>query len=585
MTVIIGTQVIDKVVPTDTGDTYGTHDDQYGIGGFRPVETIVLMEAISNDRRKEGMEVRVYGEVDPLLNGRYVLQDDLTTWVLQVELLKSPPDAGWGEGASDTHALTGVTVGDTAEDHVDKILTYLDTIQPIGPATIDAFTLDIPNLFSANEQGQGGHVPANNIQILIQPTGTLSGKFGDAKAGIVTAEINTVDEGNKTLTADPAGSDNGTVGALTLANEVDYNFLFQQIDGSITSSSPLALNNFQHNYKLKHGILFSDINFYVDDPTQPSVISMALVGAHIAPVLRISGVPSLDVGDSLETTFTIVDAVSWFYNLVTFGRVESDYTNNADTGLVVGKNNGDNVVWPSFVTSVIDTIYTESADVDAYGYNARRGTPEEIGTDTGTSNTSGTSGTIRIDTVSDEAIRLTSGENQYPAIGGGQAGQVFNSVTLLTVAGNEELMLQNGKFLYPAGDFTLNNPTAGPDYSSVPAGAFNGQRWATFQLSSITGQVSVEFDIDGLVGFNGNPLESGDYSLYVTVDGDTGWLDANAPYPGSGNPVNNGDPALDVASSSQTHKRVTFGITPRTGDVYVRIGWASTQTREITLIS
>ena len=52
----------------------------------------------------------------------------------------------------------------------------------------------------------------------------------------------------------------------------------------------------------------------------------------------------------------------------------------------------------------------------------------------------------------------------------------------------------------------------------------------------------------------------------------TGWIDGNTAYSGVGSPNTNGDAALVYSSSSGTVKTITFGTTPRTGDVYVRIG-------------
>ena len=52
-----GTLVADKIVPTDSQDTFPTHDEEYGFGGFRTVLNIPQRDLISMDRRKEGMLV------------------------------------------------------------------------------------------------------------------------------------------------------------------------------------------------------------------------------------------------------------------------------------------------------------------------------------------------------------------------------------------------------------------------------------------------------------------------------------------------------------------------------------------------
>ena len=54
-----GTILASKIVPTDSLDTYATHDDTYGRGGHRSVDTIVERDEISPERRKEGMTVYV----------------------------------------------------------------------------------------------------------------------------------------------------------------------------------------------------------------------------------------------------------------------------------------------------------------------------------------------------------------------------------------------------------------------------------------------------------------------------------------------------------------------------------------------
>ena len=55
-----GTILASKIVPTDSLDTYATHDDKYGRGGHRSVDTIVERDEITQERRKEGMTVYIH---------------------------------------------------------------------------------------------------------------------------------------------------------------------------------------------------------------------------------------------------------------------------------------------------------------------------------------------------------------------------------------------------------------------------------------------------------------------------------------------------------------------------------------------
>ena len=54
-----GTILASKIVPTDSLDTYATHEDKYGRGGHRSVDTLEERDNITAPRRKEGMTVYV----------------------------------------------------------------------------------------------------------------------------------------------------------------------------------------------------------------------------------------------------------------------------------------------------------------------------------------------------------------------------------------------------------------------------------------------------------------------------------------------------------------------------------------------
>ena len=57
-----GTNVPSKIVPYTTSDNYATHDEEYGVGGYRTVDSVSEMNAIPAARRKEGMLVYVKGD-------------------------------------------------------------------------------------------------------------------------------------------------------------------------------------------------------------------------------------------------------------------------------------------------------------------------------------------------------------------------------------------------------------------------------------------------------------------------------------------------------------------------------------------
>lgn len=61
MAEIKGTNVVSKIVPYTDSDEYATHDEKYGVGGYRTVDSVSEMDAIPAARRKEGMLVNVKG--------------------------------------------------------------------------------------------------------------------------------------------------------------------------------------------------------------------------------------------------------------------------------------------------------------------------------------------------------------------------------------------------------------------------------------------------------------------------------------------------------------------------------------------
>ena len=75
MAEIKGTNVASKIVPYTDSDEYATHDEEYGRGGYRTVNTVAEMNAIPADRRKEGMLVYVKNDKYYRLNSSNTFVD------------------------------------------------------------------------------------------------------------------------------------------------------------------------------------------------------------------------------------------------------------------------------------------------------------------------------------------------------------------------------------------------------------------------------------------------------------------------------------------------------------------------------
>ena len=104
-----GTILASKIVPTDSLDTYATHEDKYGRGGHRSINTLEERDNITTPRRKEGMTVYVVSEEsDYRLKGGVADEN----WVkeenssLGPTILNSKVDKEAGKGLSEENYTT-----------------------------------------------------------------------------------------------------------------------------------------------------------------------------------------------------------------------------------------------------------------------------------------------------------------------------------------------------------------------------------------------------------------------------------------------------------------------------------------------
>lgn len=296
------------------------------------------------------------------------------------------------------------------------------------------------------------------------------------------------------------------------------------------------------------------LNFYVNNAVSPSVGSIS--GTFPSMTRYISGVPSLKGGDVItNVTFTATNAVSYFYNASFY-----DFT-----GTLINSSTANPPTVPPTTYGEIVTISGKTATI----------TNSPIYSDTSASftitvrsanNSSGT-GTLtstvhRIDTVSNESIRITSGNGSYPSTGYGDS---FDSLKSLVEENTEELMLKNGVYQYPNGNYTA---FGGPNYSTA-----TGTRWVTFNLGTFTNNSAFTLNF---IGSNGITSIYGQANLLVEVkiDGASYWVDGDAAYSGTGNPGStvDGVAAVVVGSSTATSRRITFGSITYTGNIIVRVG-------------
>lgn len=457
----------------------------------------------------------------------------------------------------------------------DIDLGFIQKLLPAQPPNLSEKTLTLSTSYSALESGTGNSV--DNITDNAQPDSNVVENFYDGDDGILSVEIDGFSVEKTLSTASDVVAQGPYDALVILADEDPYDGIFgkagfyKQLDAQIQPTNPLSLG--QHTYQLIHSKTGSTnlLTFQIENPPSPTVSALSTQTIN-DNTIYISGVPSLSANDSIVLSIGLNGIAGDFYNS-TIGRILSpngsfNQVNINPPGIL---NSGDTYSNTHSI-NVLNNKYMESIQVRANAYNSK-------GTLSPNSDIVIQS---RVDTKSSES-RVTSGTTDYPT----SYGTAFNSSTSLKTGDyTHELQLLNALYQYPTGDYTTNTPVSGPDYSTGMGNTNGNWRFATFELNSITDASGLTVNINNASGFSG--AETSNLKLYLRVDGangTNGWIDANSSYPGTGSPTNDGDSAMDFANSDSDTKRITFGSTPRTGTVYVRLGIPSGDVKKFSSIT
>ncbi len=477
---------------------------------------------------------------------------------------------------------------------LNDINSKLDLLIPAQPVSLNQKTVTITGLYTARETVTGEL--KNNVtsdptpEIILSPFEDANGfkeEVGQELEGIV----NQVVIGKKLLTGqsdsgDYDGAGNPAVSGDRLHLE-DFDFYAGQagkagfwiaVKIKIIVASELTgiLNTASLRMENQETQVFS---FNIDDPQLPVISSREVHSVVLAAdQKKVSGVPVLSSGDKIRISAVVNNAINRFYRNGNILEAASGQTSSNGAG-----KTGRGIEGEAFEVSEANgnlvelTVLASRFSADWQGsltaYNSRNQTAAGVVKKTGR--------IIRIDSLSNEVNRLEAGSGQFPVSGYGGA---YDGSVDLSTAGNQALMMENGKYRYPSGNFSTLYPAIGPDYSGLPGLELSGAhyRWVLFNLGQITDQSFITFTITGAENFT-QKIEA-DVKLYAKVEGATGWLDAGAAY-SAGNPAADGDPALDYGASSAIFKRVTFGAAVRSGILWVRIGLSSTSNKKFTSIS
>ena len=328
------------------------------------------------------------------------------------------------------------------------------------------------------------------------------------------------------------------------------------VSTGLTPSTALKTANFIHSTKGT-----GSTTFYLDTPLTVSIGPITATVPSMGG--NVSGVKTLTAGQTISgITFNINNVSSNFYAATSVWELNAGLVagQNGDPSTIPTTNGGTGTV-STASTTVLASQYNENLTFTVRGRNS-------IGT-YGT-NTTFTTGNTRIDTVSVETERLTSGIGNYPV----SFGSAFASSESLIGTYTNELQLINGYYKWLGGDYTA---FGSPDYSGVVAGdniSGTHYRWATFNVGTKSSEVNnITITIpNATIGTAWNAIK-----MYVKI-GSSGWLDATVAQAVAA-PYNDGEAALNVAGSTAYNVRVvTFGTVPRSGTIYVRMGIKASDT-------
>ena len=499
----------------------------------------------------------------------------------------TPPDGSWTDGLL---ALGGTTIVE-ATDQINEILAKL---APPKPINLSAMTLAFKTVspYTAAESGSGTTRTAvvNSTQPAITtPTGadTINTLFYDGESGTLTATIDSVPAGSRVLST---GSDVGVYTSLNIVADNDPWFgtagkanFWKGLRAEIDPATTLALG--VHVVSMTHSSSGStpSFTFYVDNPA----VTMSVTGATITtlpPMSKyLSGVPSIQPSSSFViSAFTAVGVVGQYYNSTNVATITCNVSgvssaSCAATSVPATPTAGTyaNASAGSKTLVMPASAYSENVSFTLIPYNSRG--------ITGT--TASLSSGYRIDTTT-ETERVCSGDgtDPYPAISStsGLCGATFDSTISLIGANASELQKINSHYIWPINTSYasyVGSGGAGPNYTGAAGVTVTGHvgtwRWATYKFASeFSNNSAFTLAFTSPSGFSADSNQiTANMLIYAKVVGasGTGWLDANAAYPGAGTPVLDGDPAMVAGNSDASNKRITFGPVVRTGDLYIRV--------------
>ena len=451
----------------------------------------------------------------------------------------------------------------------DKVVAIIDKIAPASPLKLDVYAATYPfELANAtyNAYSTRTHLIVNVVVDTTTPYIADTGLgFGSSYAGTLAAfytDSVAVPIGAINLAASPYET-TSTANQLEVTR-LPFSAIETSVSVAINTDASIAFvpsNVLLRNMYLTHVdtiTRYSNIvAFYVDDAhaTTPYITNVSVLSCTNGRY--VSGVRVLQFGDTITIRCTINNCVGLFYNSQWVAQVGGLPVITAQF-MPTAPSAG--TIVASITVSVANLSFSPNCPLEIVCQNA-------ASTQSAVFNFSNARA-LYIDSASvamplNESVRIAAGNGLYPSL-----GAPFSPATSLAVSA--ELQLVGGAYGYPPPIDYSANYLPSPNYTG-----FTNFRYAAFIFPDAL-VCAVSFDIiltlpDPTRWADDFIQPAGEFLMQVQVDGGA-IFDANALF-NYITPSANGDACLDSTKSSLTVKHITFGFTPRTGTVIVRIGF------------
>ena len=564
--------------------------------------------------------------VDPNGTGRLVVAGVVTAPTYHGDQVIGTPTGGSFRAGAYTP-----TVHDFTKDSIDELNYILGKLVPTQPNTFAGESLTLTGTAGVARLCQG-FTPVNNTGGSLTPTaGTLYTRntdstittnylteFGPGDSGTVTGFVNSTSVGSRTMNISfglyAVTSDNGTYGALQIANDKDaaestrnvgITSLFYEVYDArlINAASPDGFNK----AFITHGAAATNNVFWYEDPSTVSapVISFSAVTPPSSPTLNYSsGVPH----------YTQASANNFTYDVTVTNASGDMYTQNKllnSDGQTAGFQNPGHKEYDDFTggtlpparnfgvgTGAVVNIaqaprdlhltltsnhFTRFDALTPYGShnNQRLSYSTNI-------NIMGT--TARTNAIDEDNILISSlgtGSGNATRVNAGSTGDnptpVFTSWTASSSVAAYEAVVRGAVLRHDQTDYSSGYLPAGPDYSSGRSGT------QYFQIELIRSNVS-EFRITYTGSAAGCFVCMPDNSAWTTsLSGTNGWADMFQAYRGAGIPTS-AEPGCSSGGLMDNNGGTTtcvFGTESSSNDSNNRIliRWKLTSGQSITGMS